>query len=61
MKTHVDWLRYRTQSSPFAVLEVMRPSSIGGLLELGDQERGKDGWEWRRALRIEDVTVGNID
>lgn len=61
MKTHVDWLRYRTQSSPFAVLEVMRPSSIGGLLELGEQERGKDGWEWRRALRIEDVTVGNID
>ena len=61
MKTHVDWLKFRTQSSPFEVLETLKPSFIGELLELGDQQRGKDGWESRRPLVLADVTVGAID
>lgn len=61
MKTHVDWLKFRTQSSPFEVLETLKPSFIGELLELGDQQRGKDGWESRRPLLLADVTVGAID
>lgn len=61
MKTHVDWLRFRTKSNPFEVVEAIRPGFCGDLLELGDQQRGKDGWEWRRPLNVADVSVGAID
>lgn len=61
MNAHVDWLRFRTQSGPFEVAEVLKPAFCGELLELGDQQRGKDGWEWRRPLMVADVAVGSID
>lgn len=64
MKTTVDYLKFRTRSSPFDVFEAMRPcfGSAGDLLELSDQIKGKDGWDHRRLLKIAgDVTIAAID
>lgn len=63
MKTAVDWLRFRTRSNPFQILEAIRPAfgSVGELLVLGDSVRGVDGWLWRRPLRVVDITVGFVD
>jgi phage replication initiation protein len=64
MKTSIDYLKFRTRSSPFDVLEALRPAfgSAASLVELGDCVKGKDGWEHRRHLRIAgDVSIGAID
>jgi phage replication initiation protein len=63
MKTTVDYLRFRTRSNPFEVLESLRRGfgSVGELLSLGDQGKGVDGWTWRRPLFITDIKVGAVD
>lgn len=65
MKTHIDYLKFRTLSGPWAILEALKPC-LGfldsDLLTLGDQVEGKDGWKHRRSLLIAgDVVIGNID
>lgn len=64
MKTHVDWLKFRTkEASPFAIHEALAPAfgALGDLLILGDQEKGKDGWLYRRPLKVVDKLVANVD
>ena len=63
-KTTVDWLRFRTQSDPFQTLEAIRPAfgTVAGLVQLGDYQRGKDGWEQRRPIMLAgDVVLGAVD
>ena len=63
-KTTVDWLRFRTQSDPFQTLEAIRPAfgTVAGLVQLGDHQRGKDGWEHRRPIMLAgDVVLGAVD
>lgn len=64
MKTTVDYLKFRTRSNPFDVLEALRPGfgSASDLVELGEPVKGKDGWEHRRQLKMAgDLTIGAID
>ena len=61
MKTTVDYLKFRTRSDPFAILEALRPGfgSASDLVELGQSVKGKDGWEHRRHLKMAgDITIG---
>jgi phage replication initiation protein len=64
MKTTVDWLKFRTRSGPWDILEAVRPAfgSVADLLTLSDQSRGVDHFEFRRDLLIAgDVKVASID
>lgn len=63
-RTSVDYLKFRTTSDPFSVLEALRPAfaNVGPLLDFGDQVKGVDGWEFRRPLWIsKSIKVGAID
>lgn len=63
MKTIVDYLKFRTRSNPFEILESLRPAfgTASDLVALGEPVKGKDGWEHRRSLFIADVRIGAID
>jgi phage replication initiation protein len=64
MKTTIDYLKFRTTSDPYKVLEALRPAfgTTGDLLAFGDQVQGKDGWKWRRSVRIAgDVRIAWVD
>lgn len=64
MKTRPDWLKFRTRSGPWDVLEAIRPAfgTVGDLLTLGDQGQGKDGWLWRRSVYLAgDIAIAAID
>lgn len=64
MKTRPDWLKFRTRSGPWDVLEAIRPAfgTVGDLLTLGDQGQGKDGWLWRRTVYLAgDLAIAAID
>jgi len=59
-KTFIDYLRFRFKSSPFEALQALLPAFgfiSSDLLELGGEERGKDGWESRRPLILADEQV----
>jgi len=64
MKTSVDWLKFRTLSDPFEVLAAIRPAfgTAADLLTMEDGGRGKDGWEFRKNLRMAgDIVLATID
>jgi len=64
MKTTVDWLKFRTLSDPFSILAAIRPAfgTAADLLELEDGGRGKDGWEFRKLLKLGgDMLIASID
>lgn len=64
MKTSVDYLRVRTLSNPFQVLEAIRPAfgTAADLVGFGDQVKGVDGWTYRRPILMAgDVCLGAID
>jgi len=64
MKTRPDWLKFRTRSGPWDVLEAMRPAfgTVGDLLTMGDQGKGKEGWTWRRTVYLAgDIAIAAID
>ena len=64
MKTTIDWLKFRTLSNPFEVLESVRPAfrTAAELLTLEDGGRGKDGWEFRKVLKLaDDVSIATLD
>ena len=64
MKTTVDYLKFRTLSSPFDTLEFVRSAfgSVGELLALGDSEKGKDGWAHRRSIILAgDMAIAHLD
>lgn len=54
MKTTVDWFKFRTLSNPFEALEAIRPAfgSVSDLVQFGDHQKGKDGWDHRREVRL---------
>lgn len=61
-KTGIDYLRFRAKNNCFDVLEAIRPFfDASTLMELGPCEKGKDGWEHRRAVTISDITVAYMD
>lgn len=64
MKTTVDWLKFRTQKNPFEAFELVLAAfgTVGDLLALGDPEKGKDGWLYRRSVILAgDQTIAQID
>jgi phage replication initiation protein len=64
MKTHIDWLRFRTQSNPFEVLEALRPlfGTASDLVEFHPGLKGQDGWLRAGELKLAgDVSLGRID
>ena len=63
-KTTVDYLKFRTKSDPYSILEFLRSAfgTVGDLLELGEPLKGKDGWVHRRSLILAgDVVLAQID
>lgn len=64
MKTSVDWLRFRTRSNAFEVVEALRPllGTAGDLLEFKTGGKGQDGWLRSGELVLAgDVALGRID
>jgi DNA relaxase NicK len=64
MKTSVDWLRFRTKTNPFAVLEAMRSmfGTAGDLVTFEPGLKGQDGWLRAGELRMAgDIALGRID
>lgn len=65
MKTFIDYLRFRFKASPFQALEAIRPAFgfvTPDLIELGGEEKGKDGWLYRRPLLLAgDQILGWVD
>lgn len=65
-KTTVDWLRFRTQAEPRAVLEAMRPMFgadrlVGNLLNMVHLDRSILGFQQGAALCFGDMPVGRMD
>ena len=61
-KTGIDYLRFRAKSSHFDVLEAVRPFLLPVIsFELGQEEKGKDGWEKRRSVMLADITIAYMD
>lgn len=64
MKTTVDYLKFRTRSNPFDLVKAIRPAfgTAADLVELAEQIQGKDGWEFRRQVKMAgDVVIAAID
>lgn len=61
-KTGIDYLRFRAKNSHYQVLEAVRPFfTAGDLIELGSEEKGKDGWQKRRPVVLADITIAYMD
>lgn len=64
MKTIIDWFKLRTLSDPFFLLESIRPAfgTASSLLTLEDGGKGKDGWAFRKLLKMAgDILIATID
>ena len=64
MRISIDWCRFRTRSTPWEVLEALRPSfgTVAPLLSLVDAGSGRDGWERRQLIKLAgDLQLGEID
>lgn len=64
MKTTVDWLRFRTRSDPFEVIEAIRPmfGTAGDLVSFRPGLKGVDGWlRAGEILMAGDISLGRID
>lgn len=61
-KSGIDYLKFRTQSTHFQVMEAIRPHLYApDCLSIGPDLPGKDGWKVRRNLMIEDLLVASMD
>lgn len=61
-KAGVDYLKFRTQSPPLTVFQAIRSAFAGGDdLELELEMPGKDGWKFRRNLKLYGDVVAWID
>ena len=58
-----DYLKFRTQSNPYEVLEAVRPAfdTLGPCLSLGKAGRGHDGWETCHPLMVSGIEVAQLD
>lgn len=64
MKTTIDWLGFRTRSTPFQVVEAMAPmfGTTSDLVTFKPGLKGKDGWVCAGELLMAgDITLGRID
>lgn len=64
MKTTIDWLAFRCQNSPWAILEALVPvwGTAGDLVTLQTGLKGKDGWLRAAQLVLAgDIVLGRID
>lgn len=64
MKTHIDWVTFRTKTGPYDLLEALRPAfgPVGELVTLVAAERGRDGWEHGKDIVLAgDIRLGQID
>jgi DNA relaxase NicK len=63
MKTTIDWLKFRTQSNPFKIIDSMLPvfGTCADLVTLVPAEKGRDGWERRQEIMLTDIRLGAID
>lgn len=63
MKTTIDWLKFRTHSNPFKIIDSMLPAfgTCGDLITLSPLEKGRDGWEKRQEIMLVDIRLGAID
>jgi len=62
-KTTIDYLRFRAQEEPRAVLEAMRPmfGTLGPCLELKHLPRGAMGFQQASQIVVEDLTLARMD
>lgn len=62
-KTTVDWLRFRTQATPLAGLEALRPlyGTLGSHLTLKHLPRGLLGFQQGANLVVGDLVLGRVD
>lgn len=63
-KTTIDWLKFRTKSDPWTILEALRPlfGTAADLLTFSPGSKPKDGWLYAGELRLAgDITLGRID
>lgn len=63
-KTTIDWLGFRAKSTPYQIVEALRPlfGSTGELLTFKPGLKGKDGWLYAGELLMAgDITLGRID
>ena len=64
MKTHIDWVTFRTKTGPYDVLEALRPAfgPVAELVTLVAADRGRDGWEHGKDIVLAgDIRLGQID
>lgn len=62
-KTSIDWLRFRTQTEPRAILEAIRPmyGVIGSAIKLVHLSHGIMGFKQGAAIQIADMPIGRMD
>lgn len=63
-KTSIDWLKFRTKSDPWFILEALRAlyGSAGDLLSFATGSKPKDGWLYAGEIKLAgDLTLGRID
>jgi len=62
-KTAVDWLKFRAQAEPAAIVESLRPmfGTLGGDLAFRFEGKGRDGWQQRGRVVVEDLVLATID
>lgn len=62
-KTHIDWLRFRTQTEPRAILEAIKPAfpAISDKFNLVFQARGMLGFQQAALICADDFVVGRMD
>lgn len=64
MKTTIDWLGFRTRSTPFQVVEAMLPmfGTCSELVTFKPGLKGKDGWIHAGEIQMAgDINLGRID
>jgi len=63
-KTFIDWVKFRCKNDPFQIFNSFRYSSAfwgGDGLTLSEQEKGRDGWQFRRVIYLTDYRIASID
>lgn len=63
MKTTIDYLKFRTRSNPFKIIDAMLPAfgTCGDLITLVSAGKGRDGWTKRQDIMLTDIRIGSID
>lgn len=63
MKTTIDWLTFRTQADPPAVLQALKPmfGDMGQWLQLKPLERGVMGFEQAANVLLSNMPIARID